>query len=129
MNNRQLRVWVFMLYPDNPKHCAAIDYIDLLDNAVYIQHVAKTDVEGHLINKAHWHVVMKFDPSIWLSKLLKDLSLDEEDAHLFHSYTDFKIGKKQNKLLSLLPPFFNKTLPMNIFRTTSTYRKFTILFI
>lgn len=95
MNNRQLRVWVFMLYPDNPKHCAAINYIDLLDNAVYIQHVEKKSEEGNLINKAHWHCVMKFDPSIWLSKLLKDLGLDEEDAHLFHSYTDFKIGKKQ----------------------------------
>ena len=84
-----------MLYPDNPKHCDAINYIDLLDNAVYIKHIEKKDEEGNLINKAHWHCVMKFDPSIWLSKLLKDLGLDEEDAHLFHSYTDFKIGKKQ----------------------------------
>lgn len=95
MNNRQLRNWVFMLYPDNPKHEEAINYIDLLDNAVYIKHIAKYKDDGTLINKEHYHVVMKFETGYWLSKLLSDLGLSEEDAHLFHSYKDFKVGNKQ----------------------------------
>lgn len=101
MNNRQLRNWVFMLYPDNPSHCKAIEYIDLLENAVYIKHAAKYMDDGTLINKEHWHCVMKFENGYWLSTLLNDLGLSEEDSHLFHSYKDFKskTGKQRFKSL------------------------------
>ena len=49
MINRQLRNWVFMLYPDNPKHESAINYMDPLDNSLYIKHIAKYDDKGNLI--------------------------------------------------------------------------------
>ena len=100
MKNRQLRSWVFMLYPDNPKHEKVVDYLDLIDNSLYIKHIAKYDENGNELNKEHYHCVLKFKDPYWLSKLLQDLNLDEEDAHLFHSYTDFKIGNK-NRFKSL----------------------------
>lgn len=100
MNNRQLRTWVFMLYPDNPKHEKAVDYLDLLDNSLYIKHIAKYDEDKNLLNKEHYHCILKYDVGQWLSKILSDLNLDNEDEHLFHSFTDFKIGKK-NKFKSL----------------------------
>lgn len=95
MSNRQLRSWVFMLYPDNPKHLKALDYLDIVDNALFIKHIEKKNDDGSIINKEHYHCVMKFDNGYWLSSLLKDLGLSKEDEHLFHSYTDFKSGKKQ----------------------------------
>ena len=95
MNNRQLRNWVFMLYPDNPDHEKAINYIDLMDNSLYIKHIAKYDEKGNQINKEHYHCILKYDSPYWLSKLLSDLHLSEEDSHLFHSYKDFKFGNKQ----------------------------------
>ena len=94
MNNRQLRSWVFMLYPDNPKHLKAIDYIDLLDNSLYIKHIAKYDEEGNEINKEHYHCILKYEQGYWLNKLLNDLDLGEEDTHLFHSFRDFKKGNR-----------------------------------
>lgn len=94
MNNRQLRNWVFILYPDNPKHSAAIDVIDLLPNSLYIKHLAMSDEEGNHAHKEHFHCLLRYDQPYWLSKLLGDLGLDEEDAHLFHSYRDFKIGNR-----------------------------------
>lgn len=100
MINRQLRSWVFMLYPDNQKHMNVINYIDPLDNSLYIRHVAKYDEKGEMINKEHFHCILKYDSPVWLSKVLSDLDLDDEDAHLFHSYTDFKIGRK-NRFKSL----------------------------
>lgn len=84
-----------MLYPDNPDHEKAIDILDLWDNALYIKHIAKYDEEGNLKNKEHYHCVVRYDDGYWLSKLLSDLGLPKTDGHLFHSYTDFKIGKKQ----------------------------------
>lgn len=95
MINRQLRCWVFMLYPDNDLHCQAIQYLDNVDNSLYIKHIEKKDEKGNILNKEHWHCVLRFDQPYWLSKLLLDLGLPEEDAHLFHSYRDFMIGKKQ----------------------------------
>lgn len=83
-----------MLYPDNPKHEKAINYIDPLDNSLYIKHVAKYDEKGNLKNKEHYHCILKYDQPYWLSTLLNELQLDEEDAHLFHSYRDFKRGNK-----------------------------------
>ena len=95
MTNRQLRNWVFMLYPDNPAHQKAIDYIDLLDNSLYIKHIAKYDEKGDIKNKEHYHCILRFDSPYWLSKVLSDLNLSEEDSHLFHSYKDFMSGKYQ----------------------------------
>ena len=51
MKNRQLRSWVFMLYPDNPKHEKVVDYLDLIDNSLYIKHIAKYDENGNELNK------------------------------------------------------------------------------
>lgn len=92
MNNRQLRNWVFILYPDNPKHLKALDILHLMPNSLYIKHIAKTDEEGDQQNKEHYHCLLRYDNGYWLSKLLKDLGLDDEDEHLFHSYRDFKKG-------------------------------------
>lgn len=100
MNNRQLRSWVFMLYPDNPVHMNAINYLDIQPNSLLIKHVKKLNEDGSIKNKEHYHCVLKFDNPYWLSTLLNDLGLSEDDAHLFHSYTDFKIGNK-NKFKSL----------------------------
>ena len=99
-NNRQLRSWVFMLYPDNPKHENAINFMDLLDNSLYIKHIQKYNDDGSIKNKEHYHCIMTFEKPYWLSTLLTDLALTEEDAHLFHSYQDFKIGK-HNRFKSL----------------------------
>lgn len=99
-NNRQLRSWVFMLYPDNPNHKQAVNYLDLLTNSLYIRHIAKYDEEGNQLNKEHYHCVLKYENPMWLSSILKELGLSEEDSHLFHSYSDFKIGKK-NRFKSL----------------------------
>ena len=93
-NNRQLRSWVFMLYPDNPLHEQAVNYLDHLNESLYIKHIAKYDDEGNLINKEHYHCVLKLDDPMWLSTLLKELNLPNEDSHLFHSYRDFKKGRK-----------------------------------
>ena len=95
-NNRQLKAWVFMLYPDNPDHERAINCLDIWDNALYIKHIAKYNEDGSIKNKEHYHCVVKNDlnQGIYLSTLLKDLNLPESDAHLFHSYTDFKVGNK-----------------------------------
>ena len=95
MKNRQLRSWVFMLYPDNEKHFNAINYLDMLPNSLLIKHIAKYDDKGEIVNKEHYHCVLKYDNPTWLSTIINDLSLSDEDSHLFHSYTDFKIGKKQ----------------------------------
>lgn len=95
MINRQLRNWVFMLYPDNPNHEKAIEYLDLLDNSLYIKHVEKLNDDGSIKNKEHYHCVMKFENGYWLSTLLNDLGLKEDDSHLFHSYKDFKSKGKQ----------------------------------
>lgn len=95
MNNRQLRSWVFMLYPDNPAHEKAINYLDVLDNSLYIKHIAKYNDDGSVKNKEHYHCVLRYEKGYWLSKLLSDLDLPEEDDHLFHSYKDFKRGKRQ----------------------------------
>lgn len=100
MNNRQLRTWVFMLYPDNPNHEAAVNYLNHLDNSLYIKHVSKYDENGEVINKEHYHCILKYDNPTWLSSILKELNLPESDDHLFHSYTDFKLGRK-NRFKSL----------------------------
>lgn len=100
MLNRQLRSWVFMLYPDNPAHENAVNYLDHLDNSLYIKHIAKYKDDGEVKNKEHYHCILKFDRPYWLSTLISDLGLTDEDAHLFHSYTDFKIGSK-NRFNSL----------------------------
>ena len=94
MINRQLRVWVFLLYPDNPDHKKALDYLDIVDNSLYIKHIEKRNDDGEIINKEHYHCIMKFDSPYWLSKLLDDLGLPESDSHLFHSFRDFKIKGK-----------------------------------
>lgn len=100
-NNRQLRNWVFMLYPDNEKHQAAINYIDILENSLYIKHIAKYDKDNNLINKEHYHCLLKYDSPTWLSSLLKELNLSDEDAHLFHSYKDFVDKKNKPRYKSL----------------------------
>lgn len=102
INNRQLRNWVFMLYPDNPKHSKAIDLLDLMDNSIYIKHVAKFNDDGEIINKEHYHCILKFDNPYWLSKLLLDLGLSDEDAHLFHSVQDFKKYKNLDQYIDYL---------------------------
>ena len=84
-----------MLYPDNEKHFNAINYLDMLPNSLLIKHIAKYDDKGEIVNKEHYHCVLKYDNPTWLSTIINDLSLSDEDSHLFHSYTDFKIGKKQ----------------------------------
>lgn len=101
MKNRQLRNWVFMLYPDNEKHINAINYLDLIDNSLYIKHIERKDDNGEMINKEHFHCIMKFDQGYWLSTLLNDLGLDETDSHLFHSYKDFIDNKGHQKFRSL----------------------------
>lgn len=89
-----------MLYPDNALHEKAINYLEYLDNSLYIKHIAKFNEDGSIKNKEHYHCVMKFDTPYYLSVLLQNLGLPEEDAHLFHSYQDFKQGKK-NRFKSL----------------------------
>lgn len=84
-----------MLYPDNPDHEKAVSYIDLLDNSLYIKHIEKRDEKGKIINKAHYHCILRYDNPTWLSVILSELGLSESDAHLFHSYKDFKKGHKQ----------------------------------
>ena len=106
MINRQLRSWVFMLYPDNDKHLNAINYIDLLDNSLYIKHIAKFDENNELINKEHYHCILKFDSPTWLSSIIKDLNLSDDDAHLFHSYKDFK-GKNSKPRYKSLDEYIN----------------------
>lgn len=101
MKNRQLRTFVFMLYPDNQKHSLAVDYLDLLENSLYVKHIEKKDNNGDIINKEHWHCVLRFDNPYWLSKLLSDLGLDESDSHLFHSYSDFKDSKGRKVFKSI----------------------------
>lgn len=101
MNNRQLRTWVFMLYPDNPLHEKAINYIDLLDNSLYVKHIEKKLDDGTLLNKEHYHCVLRFDNPYWLSKLLDDLGLPSDDSHLFHSYKDFKDKNNKQKFKRL----------------------------
>lgn len=87
-----------MLYPDNENHVKAVEIINKMENGLSIQHISKTDDEGNIINKAHWHCVIKFSSPYWLSKLLSDLGLTDSDSHLFKSYKDFKIkGKQQFK--------------------------------
>ena len=92
MNNRQLRSWVFMLYPDNEKHKDAIVKLLVADNSLLIKHIEKKNENGEILNKAHYHCILKYDNPYWLSKILSDLGLSDEDAHLFHSYRDFKRG-------------------------------------
>ena len=92
MNNRQLRSWVFMLYPDNDKHKDAIIKLLVADNSLLIKHIEKKDDNGEVLNKAHYHCILKYDNPYWLSKVIQDLGLSDEDAHLFHSYRDFKRG-------------------------------------
>lgn len=95
MENRQLRTWLFVLYPlDNKKHEDAINYISLGEyEYIMIDHIPIIDENDNLIKKGHTHCIMFFDNPVWLSTLLTRLKLDEEDAHLFHSLVDFKVGK------------------------------------
>lgn len=96
INNRQLRVFVFILYTDNQTHINAIDIIKKMDNALCIKHIAKGD------NKEHYHCVIKFETPYWLKSLIRDLELNyDNDAHLFHSYTDFNF-KSLNDYINYL---------------------------
>lgn len=83
-----------MLYPDNESHRKAVEVINSMENGLSIQHVEKKDEEGNIINKSHFHCVIRFSSPYWLSKLLSDLGLSDSDSHLFKSYKDFKIKNK-----------------------------------
>lgn len=95
MENRQLRTWLFMLYPrDNPKHEAAINLLSLGEyQYIMLDHIPIIDEDGNVIKKAHTHCILFFDNPMWLSTLLNYLKLDESDSHLFKSLVDFKTGK------------------------------------
>lgn len=83
--NRQNRIWCPVLYPlDNDKHERACLIASAMDNSILMDHEQLTDPEdGSIVTKAHTHLILSFDKPYWLSVLLKDLMLNDEDAHLF----------------------------------------------
>ena len=90
VENRQLRLWLCMLYPDNEKHKEMIEQLKCSYYSYFaIKHIEKKDEEGNVINKEHYHCGIWFDSPTWLSTVIKTFGLEEEDKHLFKAFVIF----------------------------------------
>ena len=90
-DNRQLRMWLCILYEDNQKHLDMLEelkasYLDYW----YINHVAQYDENGELIKKSHFHCCIWFPIPTRLNTIIKKFNLDDEDRHLFMGLNDLK---------------------------------------
>ena len=102
IENRQLRLWLCMLYPDNEKHENMIEQLKGSYLSYFaIKHIAKYDDAGELTNKEHYHCGIWFDTPTWLTTVIKYFNLEEEDKHLFKGLSDFrkKNGKRTFKTI------------------------------
>lgn len=89
LKNRQSRVWVSILYPDNPKHEKALYQIEITYRSIMMYHNEIKDPDTNdIIEKKHCHCILRFESGKWISTILKDLNLDESDLHLFRTLRD-----------------------------------------
>lgn len=70
------RVHMLLLYPDNIKHCQAIEKIKQQYDYALILHNRDVDSNGEL-KKEHWHVVLRFLQPVWSSAICKDLEIED----------------------------------------------------
>lgn len=82
MKNRQLRNFLFILYPDNESHLQAINKLIDLPNSLLIKHIAKDKT------KEHYHCILYNDSPQWTSTICNSLGLGEQDYHFFRSIRD-----------------------------------------
>lgn len=96
--NKQARVWVCILYPDNENENKAIKIISDLPGSICMYHKDIYDDENNIISKKHCHCILQYNDPKWLSTVLKDLNLfndlDDEGycihEHLFKKLKDIK---------------------------------------
>lgn len=80
------RVHMLLLYPDNSKHCEAIekikksyDYALILHDKDYFTAEDEKKNSEHaqgLIKKEHWHIVLRFNQAVWSSAICKELDIE-----------------------------------------------------
>lgn len=85
--SKKYRDWIVELYPDNPEHVKAMDYIlvNYLDKCLYIWHdkdVYDSDddergVKKGDLKKVHIHIVFYFDNPRGRSGLVKEFGIEE----------------------------------------------------
>lgn len=73
------RVHMLLLYPDNPKHCQAVekiqqsyDYAMILHNRDYF---TEEERRGEL-KKEHWHIILRFNQAVWSTAICKELDIE-----------------------------------------------------
>ena len=114
VEKKRSRSWNFVLYPDDPSHATALDFIRSNYQYVLICHDKDVDADGNL-KKAHYHVIVKFTQARWNSSVADELGItpnymqptgswDNSARYLLHDGCNDKYQYESNELTGPLAP-------------------------
>lgn len=87
MLNKRVRTIGIILWPDNPNHKLALDFIiHNCENYIYILHDRDIKDDGE-IKKEHYHVILHFPNARTIKTLSKKLNVEENNFYIIKSFT------------------------------------------
>lgn len=123
MENERSRLWLVLLYPEDPTHVNALEYIDRNLDYVGICHDRDVDDDGNL-KKAHFHVILKFPQARYRNAIVKELGIapnymekmaswNKSARYLLHFGWDEKFQYSETDLIGPLAPTVLKLTHQN----------------
>lgn len=120
VEKKRSRCWNFVLYPDDPSHVVALDFIRQNYKYVLICHDKDLDSEGNL-KKPHYHIICKFGQARWNSSIADELGItpnymqstgswDNSARYLLHDGCDNKYQYEASALEGPLAPAVERLL-------------------
>lgn len=114
MENERSRLWNLVLYPEDPTHVNALEYIARNYDYVGICHDRDLDDDGNL-KKAHYHVILKFPQARYRTAVAKEIgiatnymekmgSFQKSARYLLHYGWDDKYQYQETDLFGTLVP-------------------------